>query len=138
PLATVHVAGLTEGLCGAARPAHFDGVTTVVTKLFAIAGPCRAYFGRKDAQQLTVISRMVADLNLPVEVVGCPLVREADGLAMSSRNAYLSPEQRRAAVVLSRALETAAGAVLAGERDAGTIIAAVEHLVATEPLVSLE
>src|SRR5919201_150183 len=84
-LTTVHVAQLTSDLCGAARPTHFDGVTTVVTKLFAIAGPCAAYFGRKDAQQLAVVTRMVDDLNLPVEIVGCPIVREADGLAMSSR-----------------------------------------------------
>ena len=91
---TVHVDGLTAGLCGASRPGHFDGVTTIVAKLFSIVGPCRAYFGRKDAQQLAVIRRMTADLDLPVEVVGCPLVRESDGLAMSSRNAYLTADER--------------------------------------------
>ncbi|MET0276286.1 MAG: pantoate--beta-alanine ligase, partial [Acidimicrobiia bacterium] len=100
---TVHVDGLTAGLCGASRPGHFDGVTTVVAKLFSIIGPCRAYFGRKDAQQLAVIRRMTTDLDLPVDVVGSPLVREPDGLAMSSRNAYLSSDERRTALVLSRA-----------------------------------
>src|SRR5215471_9415603 len=102
---TVHVDGLTDRLCGASRPGHFDGVTTVVAKLFSMVGPCRAYFGRKDAQQLAVIRRMTADLDLPVDVVGCPLVREADGLAMSSRNAYLDADERRAATVLSRSLQ---------------------------------
>jgi pantoate--beta-alanine ligase len=138
PVTTVTVAGLTDGMCGAARPTHFAGVTTVVTKLFAIVGSCRAYFGKKDAQQLAVIDRMVADLNLPVEVVGCPIVREPDGLAMSSRNAYLSAEQRAAALVLSRALETAAGAVIAGERNAHAVVAIIDELVRTEPLVALE
>jgi pantoate--beta-alanine ligase len=135
---TVHVDGLTAGLCGAARPTHFDGVTTVVTKLFSIVGPSTAYFGRKDAQQLAVVRRMAADLNLPVEVVGCPLVREPDGLAMSSRNAYLSTDERRAATVLSRALRTAADAVVAGERNAAAIVRTVEATVAAEPLVDLE
>jgi pantoate--beta-alanine ligase len=138
PLTTVHVAGLTDDLCGAARPTHFDGVATVVTKLFAITGPCRAYFGRKDAQQLAVITRLAADLNLPVDVVGCPIVREADGLALSSRNTYLSPEQRRAALVLSHSLERAAGAIAAGERDAAALVDLVQGLVAREPAVELE
>jgi pantoate--beta-alanine ligase len=138
PLTTVHVAGLSEPMCGAARPTHFDGVTTVVTKLFSLVGPCAAYFGRKDAQQLAVITRMTADLNLPVEVVGCPLVREPDGLARSSRNAYLTPEQRHAALVLFRALETAAAFVVAGRRDARAVAAIVERIVATEPSVALE
>jgi pantoate--beta-alanine ligase len=138
PLTSVHVEGLTADLCGAARPTHFDGVATVVTKLFAIAGPCSAFFGRKDAQQLAVISRLVEDLDLPVEVVGCPIVREPDGLARSSRNAYLSPDQRRAALVLSRALSAAAVAATAGERDAGALVDLVRRLVCAEPQVALE
>ena len=135
---TVHVDGLTAGLCGAARPTHFDGVTTVVAKLFSIVGPSTAYFGRKDAQQVAVVRRMAADLNLPVEVVGCPLVRESDGLAMSSRNAYLSADERSAATVLSRALRAAADAAVAGERDPATITRTIANTVATEPLVALE
>ncbi len=139
PRTTVHVAGLTEGLCANARPTHFDGVTTVVAKLFAITGECAAFFGRKDAQQLAVITRMAADLNLPVDVVGCPIVRETDGLAMSSRNAYLSSDERRAATVLSRALEAAAAAVVNdGERDVTTMLAVVTDVVRREPLVALE
>jgi pantoate--beta-alanine ligase len=138
PLTTVHVSGLTDDLCGASRPTHFDGVATVVTKLFAIAGPCRAYFGCKDAQQLAVITRMAVDLDLPVDVVGCPIVREADGLALSSRNTYLSPDERRAALVLSGALERAATAVAAGERDAAALVDLVRGVVAGEPLVDLE
>jgi pantoate--beta-alanine ligase len=117
PATRVIVAGITEPMCGTHRPGHFDGVTTVVTKLFAITGPCRAYFGRKDAQQLAVIERMSADLNLPVDVVGCPLVREPDGLALSSRNAYLTDSQRAVAPGVFAALRAAARAVEAGERD---------------------
>jgi pantoate--beta-alanine ligase len=137
-LTTVSVAGLTDVMCGLARPTHFDGVTTVVTKLFSIVGPCRAFFGRKDAQQLAVVTRMAQDLDLPVDVVGCPLVRESDGLAMSSRNAYLSGDERRAALVLSKGLRAAAGAVVAGERRAAAVRSIVVDTVATERLVDLE
>lgn len=135
---TVHVEGVTAGLCGRSRPTHFDGVATVVTKLFSMVGPCRAYFGRKDAQQLAVIRRMVEDLNLPVVVVGCPLVREPDGLAMSSRNSYLEPEDRKAAVVLSRALHAAADAVRDGIRSADAVRDVVTRTIATEPRVRLD
>jgi pantoate--beta-alanine ligase len=138
PLTTVHVSELTADLCGAARPTHFDGVTTIVAKLFAIVGPCVAFFGRKDAQQLAVVTRMADDLNFPVEVVGCPIVREPDGLAMSSRNAYLSSSDRHAALVVSRALRHAVDMVVGGERDPATLVQAVREIVATEPDVALE
>jgi len=107
-LTTVHVAELTTSMEGATRPTHFDGVTTVVAKLFNLAGPCRAYFGEKDFQQLAVVRRMVADLAFPVTVVGCPIVREADGLAMSSRNRYLDPRERERAAAFPAALRQAA------------------------------
>jgi pantoate--beta-alanine ligase len=123
---TVHVAGLTDGLCGAARPTHFDGVTTVVAKLFSIVGPCTAYFGRKDFQQLAVVRRMAADLDLPVDVVGCPIVREPDGLAMSSRNAYLTPDERARATGIFSSLRAAAAAVEDGERDPHRVVGVVE------------
>jgi pantoate--beta-alanine ligase len=126
PVTTVHVDGLTEGLCGAARPTHFDGVTTVVAKLFSIVGPCTAYFGRKDFQQLVVVRRMAADLNLPVEVIGCPLVREPDGVAMSSRNAYLSTAERERATGIFASLRAATAAVEDGERDPVRVTAQVE------------
>ncbi len=135
---SVHVADLTDGLCGARRPGHFDGVTTVVAKLFSIVGPCTAYFGRKDAQQLVVVRRMAADLDLPVDVVGCPLVREPDGVAMSSRNSYLSSEDRRRATVLMRSLRAAADAVTSGERDARIVREVLLETLASEPAVRVD
>ena len=135
---TVHVAGMTEGMCGVSRPNHFDGVTTVVAKLFSIVGPCRAYFGRKDFQQLAVVRRMTADLDLPVEVVGCPLVREADGLARSSRNAYLTPEEREAAPQLYAALMGAVELIRAGERRAAGVVASIVTSLGSEPSLTLE
>ena len=138
PLTTVSVSGLTDGLCGSSRPGHFDGVATVVAKLFSIVGPSTAYFGRKDAQQLAVVRRLAADLCLPVRVVGCPLVREADGLAMSSRNRNLSPAQREAATVIHRGLQTGADVVTGGERDAGKLRRVVANVLTTEPMVRLE
>jgi pantoate--beta-alanine ligase len=138
PLTTVSVAGLTDGLCGNTRPRHFDGVATVVTKLFSIVGVSTAYFGKKDAQQLAVVRRMATDLCLPVDIVGCPLVREADGLAMSSRNQNLSPVEREAATVIHRGLQSGAEVVLDGERDAGKLRRVVANVLTTEPLVRLE
>ncbi|UWF77534.1 MULTISPECIES: pantoate--beta-alanine ligase [Microbacterium] len=121
----IHVSGITEVLCGAYRgPEHFDGVATVVAKLFAIVAPDVAYFGRKDAQQVLVVRRLVRDLNLPVRIDACPIVREPDGLAMSSRNVRLDPESRERATALHRALAAAERAAAAGERDAGALIAA--------------
>jgi pantoate--beta-alanine ligase len=135
---TVSVAGVTETMEGASRPTHFAGVATVVAKLFAIAGPCRAYFGEKDYQQLAVVRKMALDLSFPVEVVGCPTVREPDGLALSSRNAYLRTGEREAAPVIHRALQAGAAAVLAGERDRETVRTLVADIIAAEPLADLD
>jgi pantoate--beta-alanine ligase len=124
---TVEVGGLTEPLDGAARPGHFKGVTTVVTKLLNMVGPDAAYFGQKDAQQALVIHKLVRDLNLPVRIEVCPTIREADGLAMSSRNAYLNDEERIRATALSRALRAAEQTVARGDVDADAVIAAARH-----------
>lgn len=135
---TVTVGEIGTKLCGRTRPGHFDGVATVVAKLFNIAGPCRAYFGRKDAQQLVVIERLVRALNSPVTVVGCEIVRESDGLAMSSRNIYLKDDERRAALVLKRALDEATAAVRHGERDARRIGQLMGSQISSEPLAKLD
>ena len=137
PATTVHVDGFDD-LEGARRPGHFDGVATVVSKLFNLAGPCRAYFGEKDWQQVGVVRRLAADLSFPVEVVGCPTVREADGLACSSRNARLSPEERAAATVLHRALTTAALSMSAGECNLEFVGRIIRNIVAKEPLATLD
>lgn len=138
PATSVHVSGVSEGLCGRSRPGHFDGVATVVAKLLSIVGPCRAYFGRKDFQQLAVVRRMVSDLDLPVDVVGCPIVREPDGLAMSSRNAYLSQAEREAARGLFRALQAGARAAAEGERDPAVLRTLVERSILAGEHVRLE
>jgi pantoate--beta-alanine ligase len=132
------VGDLAQRLEGVYRPGHFDGVATVVAKLFNLVGPCRAYFGEKDAQQLAVIRRMVADLGFPQVIVACPTVREPDGLALSSRNAYLSADQRRAAPVLHRALEAGLTAWRDGERDPAAVERVAVKLVETEPAVELQ
>jgi pantoate--beta-alanine ligase len=139
PLATtVSVAGVGEGWEGASRPGHFDGVATVVAKLFSMAGECRAYFGEKDFQQLVVVRRMVADLSMPVTVVACPTVRDDDGVALSSRNARLAPDERRAARVLHRALRDGYDAVESGELRPDVVSARMAAAVAGEPLVRLD
>lgn len=128
---TIHVAGITDTLDGASRgPHHFDGVATVVTKLFGIVQPDVAYFGQKDAQQVLVVRRVVRDLDLDVRIEACPIVREPDGLAMSSRNVYLDAEARAQATALSRALDAAAGVHRSGERDANRILSAAESVLA--------
>ena len=134
----VTVEEMSERLDGRSRPGHFRGVTTVVSKLFHIVEPDRAFFGQKDAAQVAIIRRMVRDLDLPVEIVVCPIMREADGLAMSSRNAYLDPEQRRQALVLHRSLMLVQQIGEAGERDAGKLISAGQEAFAQEPRVRLD
>ncbi|PYG85752.1 pantoate--beta-alanine ligase [Ruminiclostridium sufflavum DSM 19573] len=129
---------LTEGLCGKSRPVHFRGVCTVVNKLFNIAGADRAYFGQKDAQQLAVIRRMVRDLNMDIEIVGCPIIREEDGLAKSSRNTYLDAEERKAALILNRSLSIGKKLLENGERDVKKVIAGITEAINTEPLAKID
>jgi pantoate--beta-alanine ligase len=135
---TIRVGAIAEPLEGAARPGHFDGVAMVVAILFALIGAEHAYFGRKDAQQLLVIERMAADLGLPTQVVRCPTIRDADGLALSSRNVHLSPADRRAAPILHRALVAGRDAWAAGERDAGRLRRIIRDILATEPRAEVE
>ncbi len=134
----VQVDNLTEGLCGKTRPTHFKGVCTVVTKLFNIVCPDNAYFGEKDAQQLAVIKRMVRDLNMDINIVGCPIIREEDGLAKSSRNTYLNPEERKAALVLSRSLSMAKKQIENGERCSAEIIKTIREEIEKEPLAKID
>ena len=134
----VNVEEITSELCGKTRPTHFRGVCTVVSKLMNISQADRAYFGQKDAQQLAVVRRMVRDLNMNVEVVGCPIVREEDGLAKSSRNTYLSPAEREAALVLSRAVREGHRLMEEGERDAKTILGAMRAIIEAEPLARID
>jgi pantoate--beta-alanine ligase len=137
-LTEVAVHELTAPLCGAARPGHFNGVTTVVAKLFNIVGPDRAYFGQKDYQQVTVLRKMATDLCMPLEVITCPTVREPDGLAMSSRNAYLNPAERQAALVLSRVLHLAEERLTQGERQGTRLTAMLCDCIAKESLVRID
>ena len=134
----VDMSVLTEELCGLSRPVHFRGVCTVVNKLFNIVQPDRAYFGQKDAQQLAIIKRMVQDLNMDLEIIGCPIVREEDGLAKSSRNTYLSAEERQAALVLSRAVKLGQKLVANGETDAKKIVSEMSALIEKEPLARID
>lgn len=129
---------LTKGLCGKTRPVHFSGVCTVVSKLFNIVTPDRAYFGQKDAQQLAVIKRMVRDLNFDITIVGCPIVREADGLALSSRNTYLNEAERKAALILNKSLTLGKEMIEAGEKDAAKVREAIIENMETEPLAKVD
>lgn len=137
-LTTVAVADLAQRLEGESRPGHFVGVTTVVAKLFNIVGACRAYFGEKDYQQLTIVRRMAKDLSCPVEIIGCPTVREPDGLAMSSRNAYLTADERAAAPIVHQALQAGVSVVEGGERDPAVVRRTMADVVAKEPLGELD
>jgi len=134
----VDMNGLTNHLCGLSRPVHFRGVCTVVAKFFNIVCPDRAYFGQKDAQQLAVIKRMVKDLNMPLEIVGCPIVREQDGLAMSSRNTYMDAGERSAALILSKAINLGKDMIEKGERDASVVKEKMTELINTEPMAEID
>lgn len=134
----VETQGVSAGLCGKTRPTHFRGVCTVVSKLFYIVMPDKAYFGEKDAQQLAVIRRMVRDLNMDIEIVGCPIVREADGLAKSSRNTYLNQEERKAALVLSKAVFAGKEMMEQGERDSEKILSHMKSIISAEPLAKID
>lgn len=137
-LTNVSVSQLSATLDGAARPGHFDGVATVVAKLFAIAGTCRAYFGEKDFQQLAIVRRMAADLSFPVEIIGCPTARESHGLAMSSRNRYLTADERVRAAVIHRALQAGVSLVVSGESSVEAVVAAMRSVLAGEPALALD
>jgi len=134
----VNMNTLPDGLCGKSRPVHFKGVCTVVSKLFNIVCPDRAYFGQKDAQQLAIIKRMVSDLNFNIEIVGCPIIREDDGLAKSSRNTYLNTEERKAAVVLSRSLTIGRKLIEKGEKNAEKVISAIKEEISKEKLAKID
>lgn len=134
----VDMDGLTKELCGKSRPTHFRGVCTVVSKLFNIVTPDKAYFGEKDAQQLAVIKRMVRDLNIDVEVIGCPIVREEDGLAKSSRNTYLSDEERKAATILNKSLIKAKELISKGERRSSVVIDSIKETLDSEPMARID
>ncbi|MGL6198557.1 MAG: pantoate--beta-alanine ligase [Lachnospiraceae bacterium] len=134
----VDMTGPTDRLCGSSRPTHFRGVCTVVNKLLNVTQPDRAYFGQKDAQQLAVIRRMTADLNIPVSIVGCPIVREPDGLALSSRNKYLNPGERKAALCLSNGLNSGQKLLEKGERDPAVVQAEIHSIISQEPLARID
>ncbi|MDO5399017.1 MAG: pantoate--beta-alanine ligase [bacterium] len=138
PLCFVDMDKITKVLCGKTRPIHFKGVCTVVSKLFNIVTPDRAYFGQKDAQQLCVIRKMVKDLNFGIEIVGCPIIREPDGLAKSSRNTYLSPEERQAALCLSRSLKLGREMIDGGEKDAAKVVEAIKAEINKEALARID
>lgn len=134
----VDLNNLTSGLCGKSRPTHFRGVCTVVSKLFNIVNPDKAYFGQKDAQQLSIIKQMVTDLNFDIEIVSCPIVREADGLAKSSRNTYLSKEERQASTIINKSLKKAKALIKSGERDSKNIIDFIKNEINKEPLAKID
>ena len=136
--AYVNINSLSDELCGKSRPIHFKGVCTVVNKLFNIVQPDRAYFGEKDAQQLAIIKHMVQDLNMDIEVVGCPIIREEDGLAKSSRNTYLGSEERKAALILSKAVKLGEDMAKSGENDAEKIVSKMKELINTEPMARID